>query len=85
MSDAFQSAQERVKQLPTRPNQQELLTLYALFKQATDGDASGKRPGMLQMVARAKFDAWSERKGMAQDAAAAAYVATVEALEEKYG
>ncbi|HWU67873.1 MAG TPA: acyl-CoA-binding protein, partial [Stenotrophobium sp.] len=54
----FEKALKDVKTLTKRPSNDDLLTLYALFKQATDGDVSGSRPGMLDMVGRAKYDAW---------------------------
>jgi acyl-CoA-binding protein len=57
-----------------------LLRLYGLYKQATAGDATGKRPGMMDFKGRAKFDAWGERRGMSRDAAMEAYVALVDKL-----
>ena len=78
----FAAAQERVKQLPRRPPNDQLLALYALYKQATEGDVSGKRPGMLDVVGRAKYDAWASRKGTDKGAAMQAYVALVEKLEK---
>lgn len=80
----FESAQTRVKALPKAPNPGELLELYALFKQATQGDVSGARPGMLDMKGRAKFDAWEKKKGISAEAARAAYVKLVGELEAKY-
>jgi acyl-CoA-binding protein len=62
LADDFRSAQERVKTLTSRPSNDTLLELYSLFKQATDGDVQGKRPGMLDLKGRAKFDAWTGRK-----------------------
>ena len=50
------------------------LALYALFKQATSGDVSGSRPGMLDLRGRAKYDAWAKHKGMTKDAAMQAYI-----------
>ena len=75
----FQDALVRVKRLPNQSNQS-LLDLYSLYKQATDGDVSGKRPGMLDMKGRAKYDAWEKRKGMTKDQAKEAYVALVDRL-----
>ena len=83
--DAFADAQERVKQLTKRPSNAELLDLYGLYKQATEGDAKGSRPGMLDMKGRAKFDAWTSRKGTAQADARARYVALVDDLVKKLG
>lgn len=80
LADDFRSAQERVKTLTTRPSNDTLLELYSLYKQATDGDVQGKRPGMLDLKGRAKFDAWAGRKGLGKDAAMQQYVALVDKL-----
>lgn len=82
--ESFASAQERVRQLPTTPSNDELLELYSLYKQATVGDAAGPRPGLLKPRERAKFDAWQQRRGMAAEQAEQQYVALVERLEVKY-
>lgn len=79
----FQAASERVKQLSSRPSNDQLLSLYALFKQASVGDATGSRPGAFKLKDRAKFDAWAKLKGKAKDAARAEYVALVTRLEGK--
>jgi acyl-CoA-binding protein len=87
MSDdqPFRDAQQRVEKLSQRPGNDELLELYGLYKQATAGDVSGKRPGMLDLKGRAKHDAWSARKGMSKDDAMRSYVETVDRLAKKYG
>ncbi|HEX3773361.1 MAG TPA: acyl-CoA-binding protein [Polyangiaceae bacterium] len=82
--EEFTAAQTRVRQLKSTPASDELLELYAYFKQATVGDATGSRPGMLDFKGRAKFDAWSARKGMSKDAAKSAYVEFVQKLVAKY-
>jgi diazepam-binding inhibitor (GABA receptor modulator, acyl-CoA-binding protein) len=76
----FKDAAERVKGLTKRPSNDELLSLYSLYKQATTGDVSGKRPGAFKMKDRAKFDAWTKIKGKSQDAARDEYVALVNRL-----
>jgi diazepam-binding inhibitor (GABA receptor modulator, acyl-CoA-binding protein) len=76
----FEDAQTRVKTLKATPDNDTLLTLYALYKQATAGDVTGKRPGMMDFKVRAKFDAWDSRKGMTKDKAMEAYVAEVDRL-----
>ena len=81
--ESFEDAQKRVKTLSARPSDGELLELYGLFKQATAGDVSGSRPGMLDFKGRAKFDAWAKRKGSTKDAAMIAYVALVDRLTKK--
>ncbi|HEX5754243.1 MAG TPA: acyl-CoA-binding protein [Archangium sp.] len=80
LEDDFRSAQEHVKTLKTRPSNDTLLELYSLFKQATEGDVQGKRPGMLDLKGRAKYDAWAGRKGLGREAAMQQYVALVERL-----
>jgi acyl-CoA-binding protein len=85
LAEDFSAAQTRVKQLTRSPASDELLELYAHYKQATSGDASGERPGMLDFKGRAKFDAWSARKGLSRDQAMTAYVSLVAKLVAKYG
>lgn len=85
LADDFQSAQTRVKALKSTPAPDELLELYALYKQATAGDAKGDRPGMLDFKGRAKFDAWAGKKSLTADAAMTAYVGLVDSLAKKYG
>ena len=80
LSAKFEDAQKRVKQLSKSPSNEDLLELYALYKQATVGDVTGSRPGMLDMKGRAKFDAWSKKKGTSKDDAMTAYVALVDRL-----
>ena len=84
-SAEFEAAQARVKTLASTPSPDELLELYALFKQGTKGDVMGSRPGMLDFKGRAKFDAWEKKKGLARDAAQKAYVELVAKLEARYG
>jgi acyl-CoA-binding protein len=79
----FERAAEQVKSLPRRPTNDELLKLYGLFKQATVGDATGERPGMLQVEARAKFDAWSKLKGLETEDAMQGYVKLVGKLKQQ--
>ena len=76
----FEDAQKRVKELKKTPSNDDLLQLYAFYKQATSGDVSGSRPGMLDMKGRAKFDAWSGKKGISKDDAMTKYVALVDRL-----
>ncbi len=79
--DDFNAAVAHSKELPSRPSNEDLLQLYALYKQATDGDASGERPGGFDFKAIAKFDAWSEKKSISKDQAMADYVALVKKLQ----
>ena len=77
---AFDKAQADVKTLTKRPSNDDMLALYANYKQATAGDVSGSRPGMMDMVGRAKYDAWAKLKGTSKDAAMQKYVDKVNAL-----
>ncbi len=76
----FETAAVDVKKLAKRPDDQTLLQLYALYKQSTEGDVQGKRPGLLAMVERAKFDAWAKLKGTSRDSAMQSYVDLVKRL-----
>ena len=83
MSDlnaAFEQAQKDVKTLTERPSNEDLLALYALFKQGSAGDATGKRPGMLDMVGRAKYDAWAKLKGTDGETVMQKYIDKVKSL-----
>jgi acyl-CoA-binding protein len=77
----FQQAVADSKKLPDKPDNQTLLQIYALYKQATEGDVEGKRPGFTDMVGRAKFDAWAGVKGQAKEAAMQGYVDLIESLK----
>ncbi|MCX7228663.1 MAG: acyl-CoA-binding protein [Burkholderiales bacterium] len=81
LATQFAQALADSKTLTERPDNATLLKLYALYKQATDGDASGKRPGFTDMIGRAKFDAWAEIKGTSKDDAMQQYVSLIEDLK----
>ncbi len=80
LDDDFRQALARVKTLPSTPSSDVLLELYGLYKQATEGDVQGKRPGMLDIKGRAKYDAWAGRRGLDKDAAKTNYIALVTRL-----
>lgn len=81
----FHHAAEEFKKLKSRPTDQELLEIYALYKQATMGDNTGSRPGMLAVKDRAKFDAWMAKKGTSKEDAMKSYVAKAQSLIKSYG
>lgn len=83
----FEQAQKKLKTLKEEPDNDVKLQLYAFFKQATNGDVQGKRPGMIDFVGRAKYDAWSNLKGQSQDEARVKYAKIVGGLasEEAVG
>ena len=82
LRSAFTTAAAEVQKLKQRPNNDQLLALYALYKQATEGDVKGARPGFLDLTGRAKYDAWAARKGTSTDTAMQAYVDLVEKLKK---
>ena len=81
VADKFNEAKARVEKLPKRPSNDQLLGLYAFYKQATEGDVSGSRPGMLDLKGRAKFDAWAARKGLSKDDAMKKYAAQIDRVK----
>jgi acyl-CoA-binding protein len=80
LQDQFATAQKDVNELPERPDNETMLKLYALYKQATKGDAGDEGPGAFDFVARAKFDAWSGLRGTSTGAAMQQYIDLVASL-----
>jgi diazepam-binding inhibitor (GABA receptor modulator, acyl-CoA-binding protein) len=76
----FEAAVAGSQNLSERPDNQTLLKLYALYKQATVGDNAQAKPGFSDLVGRAKWDAWARLKGTPADDAMQEYVALVESL-----
>lgn len=81
LEEQFQAAAADSKKLNNCPDNDTLLEIYSYFKQATEGDVSGDKPGAFNMVARAKYDAWAARKGMSKDVAMKGYVKLIEHLK----
>ena len=81
LNEQFQQAVADTKTLSERPDNRTLLKLYALYKQGSAGDAEGERPGLADMVGRAKWDAWNALKGQSSDEAQQAYIDLVEDLK----
>ena len=81
LQTSFEAAVTDSKTLPEKPDNMTLLKVYALYKQASEGDVDGKRPGFTDMVGRAKYDAWAAIKGQSQDDAKQAYVDLIESLK----
>ncbi|XP_067648821.1 acyl-CoA-binding protein-like isoform X3 [Haliotis asinina] len=81
----FYMAAEEVKELKSIPTNAELVEIYALYKQATDGDCNIPKPGSSDIAAKAKWGGWNEKRGMSAVEARTLYVAAVEELKGKYG
>lgn len=84
LTEQFNQAVSRSKELTQRPTNEELLQLYALFKQATEGDVAGERPGGFDFKAIAKYSAWEEKKGVTKEQAMADYISLVDRLVASY-
>ncbi len=80
ISQQFIEAAARVQKLNTRPSNEILLKLYALYKQATDGNVTGERPGGFDFKGAAKYDAWALLKDMAPEQAMKGYINLVNSL-----
>jgi acyl-CoA-binding protein len=80
LQDRFAQAQKDVNSLSSRPDNDTMLKLYALYKQATKGDVSGSRPDGFDFVGAAKYDAWSSMKGTSTEDAMQQYVDLVKSL-----
>jgi acyl-CoA-binding protein len=76
----FEKAAEDVKKLPERPDNDTLLKLYALYKQGSEGDVSGPKPGFFDFIGTAKYEAWAKLKGTKGDEAMQKYVDLVKRL-----
>lgn len=89
ISQRFDQAVDKVRNAPSegefKPSQALQLKMYGLYRQATDGDVSGKKPSMINPVARYKWQAWKDNEGMSREDAMTAYVAEVDKIEAEYG
>lgn len=83
LDQEFEQASQDVKKLPNQPNAV-LLRLYALYKQASLGDNDTKKPGMLDVRGKAKWEAWKKLAGKSQEAAKQEYISFVKELEQQH-
>ena len=84
LQQQFESAVARSKEFTKRPSNEELLNMYGLFKQASEGDVTGDRPGGFDFKAIAKYDAWAELKGKSKDQAMQDYITLMDKLYQQY-
>lgn len=89
MSDLKTEFNEAVNYIQTaegdfNPSNEMKLEFYGLYKQATEGDVSGKRPGMMDFVGRAKYDAWEKLKGASSDEAMQQYIDKLNTLKQSH-
>lgn len=81
MQQQFEEAVASSKTLSQKPDNETLLKLYSLYKQATEGDTTGDAPGGFDFVAKFKYEAWAKLKGVTKEDAMQQYVALVTALK----
>lgn len=81
LNATFLQAKDDVTKLSKAPDNDVKLQLYGLFKQSTEGDVQGDRPGMMDFVGRAKYDSWKQHEGKSLDEAKQEYIALVEKLK----
>ena len=84
-SENFNTAAKVVLTLSSSPSNDEKLSLYKYFKQATVGDINTDRPGMLDFAGKAKWDAWNSVKGTTKHDSEVNYIKLVNSLITKYG
>ena len=85
LQDNFETATAQAMNLSKRPDNDTMLKLYAFYKQGTQGDVSGKRPGFTDFVGRAKYDAWAKLKGTDKESAMQSYIDLVNQLKGSSG
>ena len=74
LNATFEAAVANSKNLSERPDNITLLKIYGLYKQATAGDNTEKKPSFSDMVGRAKWDAWNNLKGTDTEGAKQQYI-----------
>jgi acyl-CoA-binding protein len=83
LASKFEAAAAAAKQTRKKPDNATLLKLYSYYKQATEGDVKGDRPGGFDFVGGAKYDAWSKLKGMDKSEAMTSYIKQVDKLNRE--
>lgn len=82
LDQRFKQAADDAQNLDERPDNDTLLKLYALYKQGSEGDVSGEKPGFFDFVGVAKYEAWEKLKGMDSEQAKQEYVDLVGSLRD---
>jgi diazepam-binding inhibitor (GABA receptor modulator, acyl-CoA-binding protein) len=81
LQEQFEQTVAESKNLAERPDNMTLLKMYSLYKQGSNGDVQGDRPGMTDFVGRAKWDAWESLKGLPQEQAQQQFIDLVAELK----
>lgn len=85
LAKRFHEAVAHSREFARRPDNESLLQLYALYKQAMEGDATDERPGGFDFKAIAKYDAWAALRGTPEAEAMTRYISLVEKMKEQFG
>lgn len=80
LQQQFEQAQENAQNLQERPDNDTLLKLYALYKQGSEGDVNGEKPGFFDFVGVAKYEAWEKVSGTSKEDAMQRYIDLVKSL-----
>jgi acyl-CoA-binding protein len=80
LQQQFEQAARDVKSLSERPDNDTMLRLYALYKQGSEGDVKGEKPGFFDFVGAAKYEAWEKLRGTSEEQAKKKYVDLVRKL-----
>ncbi|NJN26262.1 MAG: acyl-CoA-binding protein [Cyclobacteriaceae bacterium] len=80
LNENFLKAAERVHTLPQKPSNENLLKMYGLYKQATEGDVQGEQPGGFDFKGLAKYNSWASLRGTSKETAMQQYIELVESL-----
>jgi len=84
LKEQFEAAVSGSKTLPQKPDNETLLKIYSLYKQATEGDAPEEGSyGMFDFVGKAKHEAWKQQKGLSAENAMEQYIALIESIKNK--
>ena len=81
---SFQQAQHTLKSFRKRPNDEELLHIYGLYKQATVGDCNLPEPGFFQFKEKQKWTAWNQKRGLQQNTAKQSYIDFINQISSTY-
>lgn len=78
----FEEAAAKSKTFTSKPSNDILLKIYALYKQGTQGDVKGDKPGFFDMVGQAKYKAWEDLKGESTENAQQKYIDLINSLAQ---
>ena len=85
LEEEFNKYSEIVKNLKETPEDDELLTLYGLYKQSIEGDCNIDKPGFLNFKEKSKYNAWKDQEGLEKNKAMKYYIREVKRLIKQYG